>query len=129
MRLLPPASLLDVLRGRAPLVGSRTDPARPRGYVSPVEPRVLLGIAYGDLAEAEAEYLNHPHGVAEDAGVVVRALLARMQAPRDGAFAPVAHTLWPRASTPSPSRGPSNASSRPNPWAVRAWCTSSIRTH
>lgn len=56
--LLPRASVLDVLSGSAPLVGSRLDPARPRGLVSPIEARVHLGLAYGDLLQEEAERLE-----------------------------------------------------------------------
>jgi len=55
--LLPRAALLDVLAGDAPLVGSRLDPALPRGLVSPVEARVNLGLPYGDLLDEEASRL------------------------------------------------------------------------
>lgn len=78
--LLPPASALDVLRGRAPLVGSRLDPLRPRGFISPVEARVLLGLAYGDLAEEEARYLDSVRGPGADAKLLVRVALARLGA-------------------------------------------------
>lgn len=73
--LLPRARLADVMMGKMPLVGSRLDPAAPRGLFSPVESRVHLGIPYGDLAEDEARYLRE-RDAAKDAGVVLRALLA-----------------------------------------------------
>lgn len=73
--LLPRASLTDVVTGKTPLVGSRLDPAAPRGLFSPVESRVHLGIPYGDLAEDEARYLRD-RDAAKDAGVVLRALFA-----------------------------------------------------
>jgi N-acetylglucosaminyldiphosphoundecaprenol N-acetyl-beta-D-mannosaminyltransferase len=73
--LLPRARLADVVMGKTPLVGSRLDPAAPRGLVSPVESRVHLGIPYGDLVEDEARYLRE-HDAAKDAGVVLRALIA-----------------------------------------------------
>lgn len=58
MTLLPRASLWDVLRGRAPWVGTRLRTDRPRGYVSPIEARLHLGIAYGhDLVALEEEAL------------------------------------------------------------------------
>jgi N-acetylglucosaminyldiphosphoundecaprenol N-acetyl-beta-D-mannosaminyltransferase len=57
MALLPRASWRDVLRGDAPLVGSRLDQAAPRGLVSPVEARVGLGVPYGDLQEEERRRL------------------------------------------------------------------------
>lgn len=56
--LLPRAPLRHVLTGRSPLVGSRLDPARPRGFASPIEARVALGLPYGDLADEEAARLD-----------------------------------------------------------------------
>ncbi len=73
--LLPRARLVDVVLGKTPLVGSRLDPKAPRGFISPVESRVHLGIPYGDLAEDEARYLRE-RAPAKDAGVVLRALIA-----------------------------------------------------
>jgi N-acetylglucosaminyldiphosphoundecaprenol N-acetyl-beta-D-mannosaminyltransferase len=57
--LLPRAALGDVLRGRAPLFGSRLDPNRQRGFLSPVEGRLAMGIPYGDLSSEEATQLEH----------------------------------------------------------------------
>lgn len=73
--LLPRAPLGDVLRGRAPLVGSRLDARAPRGFVSPVESRVHLGIPYGDLASEEARLLGQ-RSMKRDAGVVLRAAVS-----------------------------------------------------
>jgi N-acetylglucosaminyldiphosphoundecaprenol N-acetyl-beta-D-mannosaminyltransferase len=57
-KLLPRARVLDVLLGRAPLVGSRLDPTQPRGWASPVEARVHLGLRYTELAAEEMEWLS-----------------------------------------------------------------------
>lgn len=84
--LLPRAKLRDVARGRAPLVGSRIAPGARRGWVSPVEARVLMGIPYGDLAEEERRYVEGADRTpGRDAGVLARALFARLLAPRGGA--------------------------------------------
>ncbi len=56
-RPLPRARLRDVVLRRRPLVGSRFDPRLPRGLVSPVEMRMNMGIAYGDLVAEEQHYL------------------------------------------------------------------------
>ena len=53
--LLPRARLLDVIFGRAPLVGSRLVVDRPRGFVSPVEAQLHLGLTYGDAELLEAK--------------------------------------------------------------------------
>lgn len=76
MSLLPAASLSDVVSGRSPLIGARIDPSAPRGFVSPIEPRLHLGLAYGDLAEQERALLAAPSG----AKVVLKALLTRLLA-------------------------------------------------
>lgn len=73
-RLLPRASVSDVLHGRGRVVGSRLDPVAPRGVVSPVEARVNLGIPYADLADEERRYLEM-RSVGKDLGIVVRALV------------------------------------------------------
>lgn len=83
--MLPPAPLTDVILGKAPLVGSRLDGSRPRGFVSPVEARVLLGIPYGDLAQDEASYLDSRRTGAADAKLAIRVALARLSAPGDAA--------------------------------------------
>ncbi|HJK89951.1 MAG TPA: WecB/TagA/CpsF family glycosyltransferase [Polyangiaceae bacterium LLY-WYZ-15_(1-7)] len=72
--LLPRARLVDVLLGRAPLVGSRLDPSAPRGLVSPVEARVRMGIPYGDLRADEAAQLAAGAG----AKVALKALVAAL---------------------------------------------------
>lgn len=82
--LLPRASLRDVLRGRARLVGARLDPRAARGWISPVEARVLLGIPYGDLGAEEAAYLQGRRP-ASDLAVLLRTGFAYAVAPRRSA--------------------------------------------
>lgn len=79
-KLLPRAPLWDVLRGRAPVVGARCDPAARRGFVSPVELRVRMGISYGDPAAEEALALGRRSG-AQDFAVLGRAALAALVTP------------------------------------------------
>src|SRR5688572_4445657 len=86
--LLPRAQLTDVLRGKAPLLGARLDPEAPRGWVSPVEARIHLGIPQADLVEAERRLLNGPRSPLRDAAAVGRALLAQALAGSEGAAAP-----------------------------------------
>ncbi len=84
--LLPRATLRDVLHRAGTLVGSRLDPDRPRGVVSPIEARVGMGIPYGRLDEEERAYLDDPgRGAKNDAAVLARALVARLLAPSGGA--------------------------------------------
>ena len=73
--LLPRAKLKDVLGGRARLVGSRFDERKPRGFLSPVEARLRMGIPYDDLRSAEADYLAR-RSLTADIGVMARAALA-----------------------------------------------------
>jgi N-acetylglucosaminyldiphosphoundecaprenol N-acetyl-beta-D-mannosaminyltransferase len=87
--LLPRASLLDVVAGRASLVGSRLDEGARRGVFSPVEARVHMGIPYGELDTAEREYLARRSPL-HDAGVVARTALSQC--------------LFPRATGPSKAR-------------------------
>jgi N-acetylglucosaminyldiphosphoundecaprenol N-acetyl-beta-D-mannosaminyltransferase len=75
--LLPRARLVDVIAGAAPLVGARCDPEAPRGFVSPVEARARLGLAYGDLAAEERTRLQG-RGVARDLGVLAGAAAVRL---------------------------------------------------
>ena len=82
--LLPRASLRDVVKGRARLVGARIDPAAARGWISPVEGRVLLGIPYGDLGAEEAAYLQG-RSPASDMAVLLRTGFAYAVAPRRSA--------------------------------------------
>lgn len=84
LALLPRASFHDVLMGRAHLVGARLDPDAARGWISPVEARVLLGIPYGDLAAEEAIYLRR-RSAASDLAVLLRTGFAYAVAPRRSA--------------------------------------------
>jgi N-acetylglucosaminyldiphosphoundecaprenol N-acetyl-beta-D-mannosaminyltransferase len=79
-RLLEHAPLTAVLRGEAPWVGSRLDPDAPRGWVSPVEARVQLGLHYGDMRTLESERLR-ARSPLRDASTVVTALVSRAVAP------------------------------------------------
>ncbi len=80
--LLPRARLSEVLRGRASLVGTRFDPRRRRGLVSPVEARQAMGLSYEDLSEAERAYLEDPERTLRgDAGVAARAAISALLAP------------------------------------------------
>ncbi len=74
--LLPRASLTDVVRGRAPLVGSRLRSDGPRGFASPIEARMHLGVLYEDPLEAESAALSG-RSAASDLGLLVRVGLAR----------------------------------------------------
>jgi len=76
--LLPRATLKDVVRGAAPIVGARVRGDLARGLVSPVESRVVLGIGYEDLAEAEGRYLAAAPSLRRGLGVVARACVARL---------------------------------------------------
>ncbi|UJR81178.1 WecB/TagA/CpsF family glycosyltransferase [Sandaracinus amylolyticus] len=82
MRLLPRATLTSVLTGASPLVGSRADDGSPRGWISPIEARALLGIEYVDLVEAERTYLTSPErSWWSDAKIVARAAVANALVP------------------------------------------------
>ncbi|HXG01134.1 MAG TPA: WecB/TagA/CpsF family glycosyltransferase [Bacteroidota bacterium] len=81
--LLPRARLRDVIAGRAPLVGARVVTDAPRGWVSPVEARVYLGIPYGDLAAEETHQLARLSWRSR-LGIVLRAGIARALTPRRG---------------------------------------------
>jgi N-acetylglucosaminyldiphosphoundecaprenol N-acetyl-beta-D-mannosaminyltransferase len=85
--LLPRARMSSVLVGRSPLVGSRLDPVLKRGWVSPVEARVHLGIPYGDLVAEEAMLLQKLTRKRKLA-IVLRACIARIMAPRGGKAVP-----------------------------------------
>ncbi len=91
--LLPRAKLRDVLRGEAKLVGARCDPDAPRGLVSPIEARMHMGIAYGDLEDEERRWLEGRHGPIDEVGVVARALVAGVLAPGEGADVDRAHIV------------------------------------
>jgi N-acetylglucosaminyldiphosphoundecaprenol N-acetyl-beta-D-mannosaminyltransferase len=64
-----------VFGGRARLVGSRFDARKPRGFLSPVEARLRMGIPYDDLRVAEESYLA-TRSLKADIGVLARAALA-----------------------------------------------------
>ncbi len=81
--LLPRARFRDVLLGRAPLVGARVIEENPRGWVSPVEARVYLGIPYGDMAHEEDRLLDN-QSLGSRCAVVLRSAIARILAPSDG---------------------------------------------
>lgn len=78
--LLPRAKLKDVLGGRARFVGSRMDAGKPRGFFSPVEARLRMGIPYDDLRVAEADYLGR-RSFKADLGVMARTALAYALSP------------------------------------------------
>ena len=73
--LLPRARLSEVLGGKARLVGSRCDTAKPRGLFSPIEPRLRMGIPYEDLRTVEDAYFAS-RSLRSDLGVVARTALA-----------------------------------------------------
>jgi N-acetylglucosaminyldiphosphoundecaprenol N-acetyl-beta-D-mannosaminyltransferase len=78
--LLPRARLRDVFEGTARLIGSRCDAGKPRGWLSPIEARLRMGIPYGDLRREEADYLTR-RTLKTDLGVVARTLFASMLTP------------------------------------------------
>lgn len=78
--LLPRAKLKDVWRGRARLVGSRFDERKPRGFLSPVEARLRMGIPYDDLRVAEESYFLR-QSLRTDLGVMARTALAAALSP------------------------------------------------
>ncbi len=78
--LLPRAKLKDVFGGRARFIGSRIDAAQPRGFFSPVEARLRMGIPYEDLRVAEADYLGR-RSLKADLGVMARTALAYALSP------------------------------------------------
>ena len=73
--LLPRAKLMDVLVGRVPLIGARMNPSAPRGWVSPVEARVHLGIPYGDLASEEERCLREHFSLKQTSSLLIRAFV------------------------------------------------------
>lgn len=85
--LLPRARLSAVLAGESPFVGSRLNPALKRGWVSPVEARVHLGIPYGDLVAEEAALLKKL-SPSQKLAIVLRSFVAWFMAPRNGKAIP-----------------------------------------
>jgi N-acetylglucosaminyldiphosphoundecaprenol N-acetyl-beta-D-mannosaminyltransferase len=89
---LPRAPLADVVLGRAPLVGPRTRPG-PTGrgaWVSPLEPRLNLGLEYGDPRRDEHDALTRS---ARPLVAVRTLVLAALTAPL--AFRPAAYVARP----------------------------------
>lgn len=78
--LLPRARVRDVIGGRARLVGSRCDAAKPRGLLSPIEVRLRMGIPYGDLRSVEDDYLAK-RSLKGDLGILARTMLSYLLAP------------------------------------------------
>ncbi|NUP04866.1 MAG: WecB/TagA/CpsF family glycosyltransferase [Polyangiaceae bacterium] len=72
----PRASLRDVLHRRANVVGARFDPMGVPGLVSPIEPRLRMGILYDDPVTAEREALRKT-GPRAVAGVLAKLFIAR----------------------------------------------------
>jgi len=80
--LLPRASIADVVRGRARVVGSRTRVGRdalglPPGLISPYEARAAMGLRYGDPPIEEARH-ERTRSLAKDASAVARWLVASL---------------------------------------------------
>jgi len=73
--LLPRARAIDVLRGKSPFIGSRCDPTATRGFISPAEARVQLGIDYLDALTIEKNYQG---SLKKNLGTAVRAAIARV---------------------------------------------------
>lgn len=86
--ILPRAKVRQLIAGDARLVGSRLDAHKPRGLLSPIEPRLRMGIPYGDLRTLEEEYLAH-RSLRTDLGVLLRTAIASLLSPsRRAAVAP-----------------------------------------
>lgn len=78
-------TLLDVVSGRAPLIGARFAEEFREGWISPADARLALGLAYDDAASVEREYLSSPRSLEDDAALVFRTVVANALAPsRDG---------------------------------------------
>jgi N-acetylglucosaminyldiphosphoundecaprenol N-acetyl-beta-D-mannosaminyltransferase len=75
-----PPSALDALLGRAPLVGARYASEHAPGWISPVDARLALGLAYDDPAEVERTYLRD-HSPSGDLALIARTMVARAIAP------------------------------------------------
>lgn len=69
-----------MLGGRARLVGARHAPELAAGWISPVDARLALGLAYEDPAEIERSYFRK-RSIGSDVAVLVRTLIARALAP------------------------------------------------
>ncbi|MFO0559594.1 MAG: WecB/TagA/CpsF family glycosyltransferase [Polyangiales bacterium] len=74
-------TLLDVLAGRAPLVGARFAGEFPEGWVSPADARLALGLAYDDAASVERDFLTDERSLSKDLSLAVRAVVANALAP------------------------------------------------
>lgn len=84
--ILPRAKVKELVAGKAKLVGSRLDAQKPRGFLSPIEPRLRMGIPYDDLKAVEDEYLSK-RSLKSDVGILARTTLAWMLSPSEKAAA------------------------------------------
>ncbi len=81
--LLPRARFIDVLLRNSPLIGTRMNLSMPRGWVSPVEARIHLGIPYGDLVAEERRCLEG-RSFTKNISVLIRAFVAWLLSSRKG---------------------------------------------
>ncbi len=81
--LLPRARFFDVLLRNSPLIGTRMNTSMHRGWVSPVEARVHLGIPYGDLVAEERRCLQD-NSLTKSVSVLIRAFVAWLLSSRKG---------------------------------------------
>ncbi len=81
--LLPRARFFDVLLRNAPLIGTRMNASMRRGWVSPVEARIHLGIPYGDLVAEERRCLQG-NSFTKNISVLIRAFVAWLLSSRKG---------------------------------------------
>ncbi len=81
--LLPRARFFDVLLRNSPLIGTRMNASMRRGWVSPIEARVHLGIPYGDLVSEERRCLEE-RSFTKNISVLLRAFVAWLLSSRKG---------------------------------------------
>lgn len=81
--LLPRARFFDVLLRNSPLIGTRMNTALRRGWVSPVEARIHLGIPYGDLVSEEHRCLQE-NSFTKNISILIRAFVAWLLSSRRG---------------------------------------------
>jgi N-acetylglucosaminyldiphosphoundecaprenol N-acetyl-beta-D-mannosaminyltransferase len=74
-------TLLDVIAGRAPLVGARFANEFAEGWVSPADARLALGLAYEDAASVERDFLTDERSLAKDLSLALRTVVANALAP------------------------------------------------
>lgn len=73
----PPVSFWDTLRAQHPLIGARFASEIPRGWISPVDARLRLGLAYDNPAEVERSYFAK-RSLVKDLTLVARTLVAKL---------------------------------------------------